>query len=302
MSRQRVVKGTDERGRPKATWADPEPDTARGYGHMEPAFTATIERRKATPEELEAARAREAEASHLVAPSLGRPSPAEARPDAQMQASRQRGAERHVEVMAARKPAPAPEPPPEEEIVSEPRADHAESIPELDVVDGLDRIAEAANEARQAWSAKVNADATAAVATEAWERAREALATAYQAYDGHVTIVPIELVDALEAAVAELESVPDNLTSTNDVKPTPIGGGPAPRRNAREPRTEGLTARQSKAIELMQAGKTRADIARKMGTTYQTVDGLFEAAAKKKLLPIELLPLLPARFAKYTGV
>jgi DNA-binding transcriptional regulator LsrR (DeoR family) len=52
----------------------------------------------------------------------------------------------------------------------------------------------------------------------------------------------------------------------------------------------------------MQSGKTRAEIARSMGTTYQTIDGLLEAAAKKKLLPIELIPLLPARFAKYTGV
>lgn len=127
MSRQRVVTGSDERGRPKAEWADPEPDTSRGYGFMEPALTGTVERRKATPEELAAARAREAEPSHLTTNnSRTLPPGALATParlasmqaDAErMQASRQRGAERHVEVVAARRTKPEPSPVIEEEDV-----------------------------------------------------------------------------------------------------------------------------------------------------------------------------------------
>jgi len=74
---------------------------------------------------------------------------------------------------------------------------------------------------------------------------------------------------------------------------------PARARQAREPRTSALSPRQSEAIRLVSAGHTRAEAARQMSTTYQTVDGLLEAAGKKGLLPAELIAKLPARFARY---
>jgi DNA-binding CsgD family transcriptional regulator len=289
MSRERVITGTDERGRPQSRWADPEPAASEPYGFMEPAHTATIERRKATPQELEAARAREADPTHLTVASIAKPSVAVTRDDAHMQASRMNGAARHVEVVrraGARKVAPTPE----EKIVSEPAQDVTTETPEPPAVDvGLDRLATAAESARVAWDAKAAADT-------AWDIAREALAVAYGSVADLVEPMPTPPDDdhahqILTIPVASLEA-PSRIET---------GGRPAPRRTVREERTEGLTDRQAKAIELMQAGKTRAEIAREMGTTYQTIDGLLGAAAKKKLLPVELIPLLPARFAKLTG-
>lgn len=49
MSRKRVVVGMDERGRPITGWAEPETADEPRYGHMQPAFSAPIERRIATP-------------------------------------------------------------------------------------------------------------------------------------------------------------------------------------------------------------------------------------------------------------
>jgi hypothetical protein len=65
MSRPRVITGVDDRGRPITEWA-PATVATQSYGHMEPAHVATVERRQATPEELDAAREREAAPSPLV--------------------------------------------------------------------------------------------------------------------------------------------------------------------------------------------------------------------------------------------
>lgn len=194
MSRQRVVEGTDGRGRPKARWADADSDKARGYGHMEPAFVSTIERRKATPEELEAARARETEPRHLTAPSLVRPTPVLPSPNvqAQMQASRMNGADRHIEVMAARKaappPEPRPEPSPEEETVSEAAQDLSTESPQaLELVeDTLSVLAEAVVEAIEAQTARIEAETR-------WLNARGALDAAYQALDVPSPSLPLPI-------------------------------------------------------------------------------------------------------------
>lgn len=53
MSRKRVVVGMDERGRPITGWAEPETADEPRYGHMQPAFSAPIERRLATPAQRE---------------------------------------------------------------------------------------------------------------------------------------------------------------------------------------------------------------------------------------------------------
>lgn len=49
MSRKRVVVGTDDRGRPITAWGEPEAVDEPRYGHMQPAWSAPIERRIATP-------------------------------------------------------------------------------------------------------------------------------------------------------------------------------------------------------------------------------------------------------------
>lgn len=330
MSRTRVVTGADDRGRPIATWADPEAPRP-GYGHMEPAMVSTIERRRATPAELEAARAREAAPSHLTVAGGGlakRATGPHIATAEHMQQSRMRGAARHVEVVAASKSTPArrdwnghapkaPAPAIEEETtVEDAGQDLTAESPTDPVYATLAILTDAVVAAAEAWTEKLQAEALVDQANLTWLQARAALDAAYRALEAPPQVEHIAFAEApagpdpdIEAAKAniirtlrEAAAAADKLTSTDDVNPEPIGGGPAPRRNVREPRTEGLTTRQAKAIELMQGGKTRADIARAMGTTYQTVDGLFEAAAKKGLLPIELIPLLPARFAKYTGV
>lgn len=51
MSRKRVVVGMDERGRPVTAWAEPEAADEPRYGHMQPAFSAPIERRIAQLDE-----------------------------------------------------------------------------------------------------------------------------------------------------------------------------------------------------------------------------------------------------------
>lgn len=172
MSRPRVITGVDDRGRPKAAWADPGPADTPAYGFMQPAYDATtIARRQATPEELAAARAREAEPRHLSTDNsrtvpVGLRSTA-ARPagptDAErMQASRQRGAERHVEVVAARRaPAPTPEPEPspqEEPAMSDPKP-----------LDTFEELAEAAAKASEAWASRQAAEIAWTIAQEALE-------------------------------------------------------------------------------------------------------------------------------------
>lgn len=52
MSRRRVIEGADDRGRPRARWEDAPELVEPRFGHMEPAYDATVERRQATADEL----------------------------------------------------------------------------------------------------------------------------------------------------------------------------------------------------------------------------------------------------------
>lgn len=208
----------------------------------------------------------------------------------QLQASRMNGARRHIEVLAAAKAprtAASYRKPPEESTMPDPQPKPLDTFQEL---------SEAAAAASEAWARRQAAEI-------AWEAAQRALEAVLGEVEQLLHPAPARAEDD-DGHVHQVISI--DLRDTVTVAPAPelptIGGGPAPRRQTREPRApSGLTPRQAKAIELMRSGKTRADIARQMGTTYQTIDGLFEAAARKGLLPIELIPLLPARFAKYTG-
>ena len=256
---------------------------------------AVVERRMAT----EAQRAHwrtPAAAESPIAPVAVR-RPALDSPE-HLQASRMRGAARHVEVITARRPTPAP--PPEEPVMD---AEPAPAAPEPeDPVDpfatALWAVRDAADEAAEAWSLRIEAEGRWRAAEAALRASVEALAAPVRpdvlaAIDEFVASQSTPLEPPASAADASSESGPEPAE-----KPVVV----APRRQAREPRGNrdaGLSARQAKAIELLTSGKTRAEAARDMGVSYQTIDGLIEAAAKKGLVPAELYPVLPARFAKY---
>lgn len=200
----RVVTGTDDRGRPRAEW-DATETVAPAYGHMQPAIAGTIERRRATPEELADARAREAQPDHLTtdnvrsAPFGATTSPPTPATVARMQASRLVGAQRHVEAVAASKSPTATqrewnghaaavrEPQAEEEpavteIPADPHADIPEVIPDARP-GGLHELAVAAEQARGAHNAYESARV-------AWDVARGALARAYAEVEGLIEPPP----------------------------------------------------------------------------------------------------------------
>lgn len=333
MSRPRVITGTDEHGRPKTEWADAKPDTDRGYGHMEPAFVPTVERRKATPAELAAARAREDEPRHLALRSGWDSTPA-VMPGApndpeRMQASRQRGAERHVEVIAARtaatyRPMPERSPAIQEEAVSQEPAHivSSESPPpdfDLDAdteprADTLAVLADAVGNAAEAWAEAKRTDHEADMARIRWRQARAALDAAYRALDNPPPAVAPDvdpdheaakanLIRALQdaAAAAELRATEDASPATAPqlVEPPAIGGGP----EKRQVGPGKLTVRQAAILAATTAHKgDRKAAAKDAATSVSVVEQTLEYIGKKGLLPIELIPLLPARFAKYSGV
>lgn len=180
MSQVRVVTGVDERGRPKSEWRPVGDGTVvtPAYGHMQPAYDGTtIERRRATPEELAAAKAREEEPSHLVAPTMAKPPTVVV--STISQASRLRGGavtgEMTRKAPAARtaasyRPKPSPE---EETAVSEGPADIPTIVPEAtpDADAGFLALAEAAREVAYA-------DAAAKAAQGALQIARDRLQAA----------------------------------------------------------------------------------------------------------------------------
>lgn len=311
----RVVVGTDDRGRPKAEWRPDPGDETPAYGFMEPAYDGKgIERRKATPEELAAARAREEEPRHLVAPTLAKP----------------------VVFSALQRATPEPE---EEPIVSGPPADHSDPMTvEVEATgDTLAVLADAVATAAAAWTELQMSEQLVDQARVAWKGARRALDAAYRALD-EPPAVPVDrdheeakanLIRALRdaqasaaaaaigdaAASVALDHDPEYGTHSIDdgcpgghrtepgstVQPADptLPQLPAKKRTARdELLPSGLTKRQALAIELLQSGLTRADTARRMGTTYQTLDGLLESLAKKGRLPADLWAILPDRIAK----
>lgn len=182
----RVVTGTDDRGRPKAEWK-PEPVAAAPYAFMEPAVASPIETRKATPEELAAARAREDEPQHLTTDNR-RTAPMGALPAPARPPMRNEG----LRAVFERHPAstPVPEPPPaiqEEPPVSEVPANIPEIIPSVDV----EALAAARGDGE--WSAigiladavleMIEADTERAMAATRWINARAALDAAYKGLD-----------------------------------------------------------------------------------------------------------------------
>jgi hypothetical protein len=162
VSQRRVYKkgrpDWDDEGEASATSSDP----MATYGRLsvagfrgDVADTPTggagpVERRVATPEELAAARAREAEPTHLVASGGGLARRAPVTTDAAMtRASRQRGAAANRERLAALRPTPVEEEEPAVEPAQEPAHDMTTPETEPPRV-GLAALADALVEAMEA--------------------------------------------------------------------------------------------------------------------------------------------------------
>lgn len=187
-------------------------------------------------------------------------------------------------------------------------------------------LADAAARASEAYDRKRAADL-------AWEIARDAVTVAYAQVelatttpldeptpippdDGHVwqtLAVPVTLptetiattghepVTKPSQAERDAQSRRNGQASMRkvvDAKVTPgeAGGGPGS--------LDPLTPFQRRAVDatLKHRGDRKA-AAVELGTKfYQSIDGALEHAGRKGVLPAELIPLLPARFAKFQGV
>lgn len=230
MSSTRVVVGTDERGRPLSEWrTTPGDDGEPRYGFMEPAHASPIERRQATPAELAAARAREEEPRHLVAPTLAKP----------------------VVFSPIQRATPAPVTTPEEEphVSSEPPANIPEIIPGHDGT-ALDRLVQAASLAAETHEREQAADT-------AWELSREALARAYAEVEGIVEPLPPQPDDDHVHYALTIPITPTNGTS-NTVAPQPIL--PTVRTRVGEGQRPGQKrAREQRAVEVMSAMARNGD-------------------------------------------
>lgn len=257
MSSTRVITGTDDRGRPKSEWRPLAAAEEPRFGHMEPAYSTTVERRRATPEELAAARAREDEPSHLVAPTMAKPPTVVV--STISQASRLRGGQ--VTGALTRKHDPKPQPSPEEEpTVSEPPADIPEIIPvpTLEADAGFLALAEAAREVAYA-------DAAAKAAQEALQIAR----------------------DRLQAALTGvgLGSSTDAAPSAPLGKPPRAGGGPVRSRVGEGARPGQASERDRRALAVMSAMERLGDdmgaVAAELGMKKNAVAQIVKFARRR---------------------
>lgn len=190
-------------------------------------------------------------------------------------------------------------------------------MPEPKPLDTFEALAEAAAQASEAWAHRQAAGI-------AWDIAQEALEAAL----GEVEVIlhpPVALAAAFVATAAPDETEPDHEAAKANIvrslreaavvaehvdveriaEAAPAGGGPAKRPYTR-PRVADLplTAHQERVLAaVVRARGNRKAVAAEFGfKAYQSVDQTLEVAGKKGRLPIELIPLLPARFAKYSGV
>ena len=162
-------------------------------GGRVPGGSGAVERRQATDAQREAWRAADAAPAHLSSPSLARPSPAiRDRPalgsPEHLQQSRMRGARRHVEVVASRRPplvrladAPVPPPPPEEHVMESAAQPPAVPDPRYEA---LDELQSAALAAQDALSERAGAQTRLEAADAAWDAARDRLQQAQERVSG----------------------------------------------------------------------------------------------------------------------
>lgn len=222
------------------------------------------------------------------------------------------------------------QPPPEEEIpVSEPRADYSDPMtggdgpyppsvldaggegftPAMEPTDNLllrlDRLQRRARSATEAWEALVLARATAQTAETEWVRVRGLLEEAW-ADAGLESPAPSSVPDDVaEAIIAAAERIEDAVPET-PVETAAIDEVEAAivEPKGRDEGTRQLSATEERilAATIAHDGNRKA-VARELGLKFdQSVDGALDRIGKKGHLPIDLIPKLPARFAKYQGV
>jgi len=173
----------------------------------------------------------------------------------------------------------------------------------------LTDLAHAAEEASEAWTELQAAEAR-------WEAAAAALRASW----ADASIVPVETqpapaapepAPALEPPVSfprgghsqELvDDAPEIVTRRPDAAPA-AGGGPEARARAAATKNSRLSGQQQRILDA--TVKHRGDrqaAALEVGVSPSNVNVTLHAIGAKGLLPIELIPQLPAGFAKYTGV
>lgn len=254
-----------------------------------------------------------------------------------MAASRNRGARRHVEVIS--KPRPSPAPLEEVAPVSEERADHSATIPVPDpdepvaptLDEHLEALGEQSRRAREAWLERIAALVAFESADEIWTAARVDLVSAW----GNLGLgTPIKLrmspalVDAITSGEAQiaagqsstLDEVRRSIAAIDEVEAAVVEPGdpdaglptaddvlgilkePTPAEEAHE--LSRLTSYQRRALEAVTRHRgDRKAAAVDLGTKhFQSIDSALESIGSKGLLPAELIPLLPARFARYASV
>lgn len=276
-------------------------------GRMPSGGASTIERRMVTEAERGRWRQRDEAPSPIARVTVARP--ALGSPE-HIQASRMRGAARHVQVMAERRSAPTAteEEPPVSADIAPPPEDE-ESPEPLGAT--LSILADAARLAQEAWEQRERAEAN-------WIAARQALEGSWLAtWFGFQGPLPRDAEEpeqpphdhvhysgrgaTIDEAIADLGPpfAPEPADDAPEVvtrRPEPVpaaGGGPAIK----------LGKQQRRILELTVANKgDRQATAAAMGLTVTAVLSALHTIGRKGALPIELIPLLPAGFAKYTGV
>lgn len=278
MSRRRVITGTDDRGRPIATWEDVASVDEPRYGHMEPAYDArTVERRPASDEDRARWASETLPAPRQAAPATKTPPKDRYTPD-ELQQRRQRG-------QAAMRAAIAPPPPREELPVTEPATD----VPELAAGPFTD-IAAAAIEAAH----RQEAVTAARIATEAAEKAyQEALTALEAAWQGAGLASP---------GLPFLDTVPRIPAHDEEPAAVPAAAAAAePRARRGEKLASGLTSRQEQVLEAMRDGGTVPKAAGILRTSDANVRVTLKKIAERGLMPDDVIALLPASWAKYSS-
>lgn len=228
-----------------------------------------VERSQATAAQREAWATAEARPRYLTEHSLARPAAGAITNAERMQASRMRGAFRHVEVAAAARPV-TPEPP--EEIAMPERP--AEPLEEEDTTRLLRELVLAANVADDAYLVMRNALRSAEAAEIAWLKASPNIPETIPA----PVPGPAEIVAILERPARSEAKLA-------------AGGGP------------GLPPMQARILAAtVRLRGDRKAVSAELHVPVSNIENQLELIGRKGLLPIDLIAKLPARFAKYTGV
>lgn len=333
MSRKRVIYGQDARGRPLARWEDVEPDP--GYAHMQPVFNGAIERRQAPPEEEPIVTEAVTQPSDLTNGSTNIPYPEDqvdagpatlealdppATPastgqllDALALAASEaanaavwleeaqsalRQAEDYwtsarVRLRAAWRASGEALPPADTRVPSEAEVRH-ERLLETTLIRAPFDQPPATIETLYLEGVRAlggdpfddvveNAEQIQAESDAAWaERAKSVEAYLKEDPDPEAPYPEERIVGDVTEAIA---------TAMTRSRPAPeAGGGP------------GLTVFQQQVVDAtLRTRGDRVAVAKELHVLRESVEGTLERVGKKGLLPAELIPLLPARFAKYQG-